>query len=1850
MKDPIKIIHKFKNNNRRIQYHIYIFVGSLVNEEILKILESIKNKDFYNTMINLSKKNYKLLEDYYGEYWYKFFFVNRHIKNQISNILKNNTKKKMIINKFGKDWFSKHFETIILSKIEFSFASNYYSYLLARKKIKTKTRKVGMDFRTYKEQGSLDENMATKYNVTGGGETDEIIDILDEEITKETDDETEKVISDEDLDDEVVEDFDLDELTKLYSMTDIESSKMITETSKLIGNAINDKNWEKKVEKTEQKYNDELDAIPYDTKLEDIFKKIYITNEYIFKDDTIKNMKNKIAISIPLNPKYNSSLKLLPEYQYFWSEYKIKNNIDRVMIGQKWIHRNELLKIDIRPNENLKVYENLRDALAYLKDSFGFKIKRDDDETNIISDYNDYITNNEIYMIDILNELGVNYKTEAEHKRNLYDVYVKIYFPLITYERFEFIYTLLNGDQEKEVSNNMNIYGIIKNDMKLEREIYLTVEKAKHELSKDGKLFSQYNKLFNPNYIIQSIIHVNINDPKNITGTVSDEKINLYRIFDNFVVDNSYPFIQYQTLGSQITYKFYNKTDQLVDRITMKKWFESAPYGLSFRVMIEDGKYISIGLHVNGRIEYKITWKEVNKATVDNINDSYKYVKNLLNKINSKNKKVKIIIPKDERFKYAFINTIQKFSLPEKFQINHNVLSDFSRLFFPYIALVIEPKKRISKKYITKGKTSKYGTYLRYKRITKYENRTRMHLRILYFLRNYELSDKELINEIAKQFNITDEVAAKELDYAREKYGKAVKKSKKMLKKLKTLPKSKPPGIGIDIQGRNRENYKIRITGARSKFQLSQIVLFMKVLIYLYSEIYLYKRPKYQKLKDTLKVLNKIAKRRHKVNDFIKYDSSVKAVKAITALDKKRLGFKPEQGQNQWTRSCQNSGNDKRRRPMVYQESQLSNLVKKGYQLNKETGFYEKTVTLETKGKKYQVKLRAVKLSGDESTFNYYTCDPSENKKHMYIGFLSRGENPSDLCMPCCFKKDQYISNNKKKQLYYKKCIGTKLADEKIEKIVSKNLGDKIYILQETNKIQEGRFIYLPKYLNRFFNVIWKNDYKIKSHYLTESKSGYFFKYTVKHQYYNYLAAIGNIYDVTIDHIKQQLIQTLENDKTNQIYTYLNNGDISISFGDVSNFINYLKTSTYLEYDIIGELLSIPGVISKNGFVPYILEKRVFVKRRALEKEVIKERYYLNCANIENNFMINDVDKDIIIIIKDKKYYFPIYRVRKDPKKDKQIKLEKKLSYHNEEHKNIIDELKKYFSRSCLNNVINEINKSGKLEAKPLIQILSQKNITIISQIVDNRNKCRYLQLKNSLFLPVKPSGIWYQNKFVHSDKIENKKLLNLKSSIKELEKIEKLLKLDYIPKYVYYNKKDNNKLTIISILLKNDMSIPIKKDIITTNAVKKLGISYQFQSLDETVDYAILHQSKQFGERNLRVKTHLYNSEGYNLYRLELSLYLDNDIDLKEKVINIVRNDNIKIKIKKEELRKILFGIIDTKLAKNIKLSGKGKKKSFATIVKNILNMSDYQISNLRDYCYVNTSKDKCNSHPHCIWSNNTCNFQFTESMAIEYVNRVMEEFIQDRIKFKEIIQEESYYVSDIVNHLEYTYRENQKIITTSNITISTVLLDLFGKDKIPKIGKKQFKFKKEEDIEEIEHELIELGRQLIQPIIPNQDSILRAYVNCYYWLNNPLYDTKSRNLGYNSVLQTQITYQFKAHLIDFIQNNKDNKELSKYLSRYYKTENFFNSAINKFRKTSINTDGKIELLVLSYIFPYPIVVYDNFGNVKYIFLNGSITVNDKSIKLFTKEDKLTSTIFLKYDFEGSNIIPVNIYSIYYL
>jgi len=1811
---PIKIIHKFKNNNRRIQYIQYIFIGPNVDDEIYDILDSIKNKNFYDTLDSLSKNKLDRLQNYYGDKWYTCFFNRYHLADQFSNILKNAQKKKTLETKMGKEWVSYHLSSPLLRRINYSFASTYYDYLLARNKIKTAVRKVDMDFRTYAVE------------MVGGGNEDDSPE-EDNQLDKELDEEENEVIKTlEDLDDEVADDFNLEELTKLYSMDVIETDKNIKDTAKLISEATNNKSFVRNMDKIELEFNNKLDDATYDIKLEDVFAKVFVKEQFIFYDDNINTIRNKIAVSIPLSDKFGDGIKLLPEYMYFWTEYNHNNTLDRVMLGQKWIRRNEMVMIDIKPNENLSVYENLRNNLSYLKDSFGVKIKREDDEYNILRDYENFMTNNEIYMLDIVNELGLNYNSDAEKKKNMYEVYTNIYFPMISFERFEMIIDLLNSRNMKELDRNTNSFGIIRNDMMMEKQIYTIVEETKNATGTFGKNFE-------PNYVIQSIIHVNLNNPKNLTGTVSQEKYNLYKIFDNFIVSEEYPFIQYQTPDSQLTYKFYTKTKKIDDMEILSKWFENAPYGISFKIKMKEieNKYISISLNEIGRLEYKVTWKEEDMATMESIKTSYSYVNNLLLKINSENKKIKFILPEEESYKYAFINTIQKFSLPEKYKINHNDLSDFARFFYTYIALVIEPRKRVSKTSSAES-FSKFGTYLRYKRISNYENKNKMHMRMLYFLRNFEIGDKELIDEIAKQFNITQEAAAEELDIVKKKYGKVLGKSRKA-GKLKSLPKAKPPGIGIDIQGRTSDNYKVRITGARSKEQLDEIVSFIRVLIYLYVETYLIKNNKYMKIRETLTKLNKIAKRRHKVNDMVDYEVGASAVKMATALDKKRLGFKPEEGQNQWTRSCQNSGEDKKRRPLIISSNDTKELLKRGYKLNSKTNTYEKTSVIVDKGKKKTVTVKAIKLPGENGLYNYYTCDPDDNNEHCYIGFLSKSNNPNDLCMPCCFKKDQELSANKKKKEYFLECLGQKKSESKEE--VKEEVGDKVYILQDTNKVQDGRFIFLPKHLNQLFNSIWKHNYTIKNHYLVESTTGYYFKYTVRHNHYHFLAAMASVFNKTIEELKIIAIKTLEKDTNNMIFTYLNNGDIRSMFTDRDSMIEHIKNNNYLEYDILGELLSIPGVLTEKGLFYVVFDKKIKIIKKSLEKDVMVENYYLQCLNYENHNDINE-DRDFVVMIKDGKYYFPIYNVKK-AKTDKKIILSKTINNKSD----VFKELKHYYNMSCVDSFIYHTSESFNITAKMIHKIFPD----IKKQIIDMRNKVRYVVLKDGMILPVKPSGVIMGVNISSIENLRQADMMNLSEMIKALKYIHnKEPSFNYVPKLVNYNNTNKKgEVNCISILLMNNMIVPIRNEYMDPKQFKKYGLGYEYQSMEEVIDSMITKNEIPFDERSVNVKNRMYRNEAYNLLRLELSIYLMNNISLRNTIIGIVHNDKMDKKHKRRELINIMLEIIEKK-----------SKNPFVEIIKELPKLENYSISNVREYCSVNRSKDKCDMNMHCAFINNNCIFVLYKNDMMANINRLVEELVMDGIKFKEIVMEDNYYVSDIVDYTQFSDRKNQKIIKTSNFNIKKIMADLFGKDSIPQLGKRRTSKNEITVIDNIP-EMIELGKQMIQEIVSNKNSVIRAYVNSYYWLHNTLYDKETRNLGYESEMQDRLTNLFKANMIDYVANNTTNENFKNDLHKIApnfelsKDVNIFKSSLSAFRKNNFNTDGLFELLVLSYMFPYPIVVFDNYNAVKYIFSSGLVSVNDKTTAKYLQTSEQSKTIFLKFDYEGTNKIPKKIYSIYY-
>ena len=174
----------------------------------------------------------------------------------------------------------------------------------------------------------------------------------------------------------------------------------------------------------------------------------------------------------------------------------------------------------------------------------------------------------------------------------------------------------------------------------------------------------------------------------------------------------------------------------------------------------------------------------------------------------------------------------------------------------------------------------------------------------------------------------------------------------------------------------------------RSKDQLYKIINFIKILLHIYVEIYIKKNKEYIYISEKLKQFTFIAKRRGIVDTYVDTTSSILSIKQITKLDKARLGYKPEKGQHQWSRICQNSGT-KIRRPEVYTDSNLDDLINQGYIYNKETNDYEKVYTTDNTS----YVLRALKLADDDGTSKYYICNPETNKEYKYVGFLSKSSH-----------------------------------------------------------------------------------------------------------------------------------------------------------------------------------------------------------------------------------------------------------------------------------------------------------------------------------------------------------------------------------------------------------------------------------------------------------------------------------------------------------------------------------------------------------------------------------------------------------------------------------------------------------------------------------------------------------------------------------------------------------------------------------------------------------------------------------------------------------------------------------------
>lgn len=1919
MDDPIKIIHRFKNNNKRIQYHVYIFVGDTMSNACAHVLEKIKKMDLYTTFVSLEEKENNILIKNYGEYWYQKFFISHHINSTIKTIIKNNQKMSEIKKIYGNEWVESHI--LNYRKRSKSPLHDYEAHIKDQRQRKTLKRKLidhrtdedVLDYRSTKKTLSVTNSGDEESNMSGGtleAQMPEWKNMLLPEITgvyhqknifqqsftggadgvDEEDTETADIggifvnpdTDEEETNEEKLEVFEqlieeeTQDVTNIFR--DLENTdENIKKTTKDIINAVSQKTYDT-IHKKVIEFDQAQDMNVSDELLENVFAKNYVKHMYIYSDDTIKTIKQKICCSFKNNAKYGNNAYIIPSYQYLWTEYNFKGSRKHIMLGQKWLIKNDIITLDVVPNANIRMYEDLRGGLRALRDNmkrYG-KIKREDDENDIFSDYMDYVTNNEIFMVDIYNELGINYEPNAEELRNVSDTFIKIYFPKLLVDDIQSILEILNektsSAKKNQESNKLNtVFENIMNDLIVETEIMKDVELVKKNNAKE------YQKMFGENNVIQTVIRTYLVE--------NYASIDLFRIFDNFILDLDYPFVQFQQADSIPKYKYFEdfiyKSEK---KENIARWFENAPYGLSFKIKMAENKYLSINVSENGRLDYKMMWKEEDGMILQNINTTYKYAISLVKKINKENEKynIKFKIPAENDFSFAFVSTNQRFELPNNYTINHNDLSEFCRYCFPYVSLVIDPRKRKSQGKKNSGaEKSKFGTYLRYKRVSKYDNKIKLEHRIIYFLKNYDYNDKSLADEISREFNITEEQAFAEIKNVRDR-NPNLKKSRKVLKKLENIPKYKAPGVSVDIQGKSRTKYKVKIAGAKDQYQLEQISTFIKILIYMYVDIYLNKNPDRQKTKEKLKKLTKIAKRRHKVDEIDLHETDTKSIKQITLLDSRRLkGSKKDD--EMWPRQCQNSGNDNMRRPQQFLTE--DELLRMGYKKVDELNgikyeHYARTVTIDDEGKKKTVTLRAVKLPLDETGENYvfYTCSPEENGKHMYVGFLSKSKSREEIPRPCCFIKDHFFSRNDEIRNYHLQSIG--IFDKASD---NKTVGDTMYILQDTNKLQGNRFSFLPKYLDIFFNQMPGNKLNMKNHYLMTT-DGYFLKYGVSAEKNKYIETIAVLFDYNAEQIKQKIITSLNNDKGEKIFTSLNNGDIIVRFKTIENYIKYITENEYLGHKYLCDLLSIPGVITKNGINVLMLKKSIKVVHDKFEKEKVIINYHIVCNNQENIDMLKNPQKDTVILVKEKRTIYPIIFLKKYSEAERDIDIQK-IFYYGESSDNIIHRFFDYYELNCQQeyHVLVKDDVNGLFNAKETAKILMTlpQEYHPSKQFVDGRFKCRYLALNNKLLLPVYPSGTLYHIDIGH--KLDNN-ILDYDTTFKLLKDVHKISNkiLNTAPVGVLFSEKKNKKYNVVAIITGNYEYVPVKEIVLTAEYISKEGLLVQNQPSDDIIDEEIEKSGNKYhiDDRIYYVKKNDYDNEMYNLFRLNLSNFL-NEIPegktFRSTIDLIVSNTGLNKKQKRFLIKKLLYQSIDKGLHKTYSdaankylsvdiINDSGVHIMNNTISKMKINdkwinvtdtnkQIDYPkitLDNNREICSY-FGQPQCKNYHYCCWKNNSCLFGLKENLIVRFVNKVTEELIQADANYYEIMHLKGYSVQDIRNKNIYSERVGEKVIVSTGANLEKLFSGIFGKDNIPKIGKRRdlVSFYQDYDALNKENKYKSIPGWYVQNIIDNNNTIFRAFANCYYWLMHPYNDPEYRNIGYYSSLQTELANIYKSQTIDWLMLPENNEHIETIIEwiKYGKFETF---VIKLSQEIGTVTNCIVELFVLSKI--YETIVFVHNKNYELIMVfhpsDGYIYRNNDIIDAIDvqKYDSYKKTVHIKFNYGTNSNIPERIEVLY--
>lgn len=1297
--------------------------------------------------------------------------------------------------------------------------------------------------------------------------------------------------------------------------------------------------------------------------LKDSFAKLFIYDTEIMSNDNIELISKKIcnSISIEIDQKI---IFFIPSRLYLWAS-NLKTSFSITNENSKE------LAIPIF-NENKQNYQS------------NFK-----NNTNIILNDITDIYNYDIFFIDIYTSIYYYIKKNTNLKL-LQDNFIKIYFSTSIKHLNDIILYLQNKNKNYDIKNNILLS--IKNELKYNKKIYDLLDNIKYQNSK--------------NIHITHVIFISfINN--------SNNQINLKNIFNFLKLDKNIVYSKLLDIDNKLYYKVLKSFNE---QSKIDIWNNLTQYGITLKYFFNN-RFVTINILRTGLLEMKLQWKETDNTKLLDIDKYKSLLNNVLQKIN---KECDISLSNISDIQIKFINTIQQFHLPEK--INHNKFSYFIRLFHPIFSLIIDPEKR--KTQIFTNESSKWGTYLRYKKISNYDNELIIFKKILYYFRNFNIQNNDLIEIICKEFNLSEKFAIELIEKTKKKYTFYI--SKFNTNKKKNFDKNNvqlhKKGIEVAIQGKEIDKYKIRIEGSRSFYEINKITEYINKIIFIYCSLYIKNNSKYKFILDELKNITHIPKRKYEVLEFEEKEIS-QNYKILNEMKNKDSRINTKNTESRYSRECQNSG-DKIRRPIqITNENELVNKYK--YKYNNKLDVFEKKINND-------ITLYALKQIVNNNIL-YYICDEKLHKDRKYIGILSKRKNN----LPCCFIKNQLHSKNKvinenfKASLFPKNNIDKTSINPTLNDFNKENIK---YIRKLKNIIQDQRFFELPLILYNFFNKILNTQYK-------------FYLYGVNKDMH--ILEVLNLY-LNKNNIFEDVKFKIKS-ITNEIFFSLNNGKIYRQFKNINNFIKNINENINYEHCI--DLFSIL----------YNYNIIIIFKINNINDYTIKHTNFFN-QEFNTIFLYNDgislnTFYPIIIIHKNKiiKNYFiqnndfiNFYNIVNDSNRiDYQfyIKNNIKIKYQIINEKKLVDfyitndnfPIPAFDDTPVYNLPFSK--KYNVFTLKEFEHFIKKYSFFKINSYIyqDNYIIGIYVNVFNKLynifkFIKVKKQKISkYSNYFPLQKYIEIEKISSKYNLFKfNINKYKIKNEMYYVYKYLFSINAKKYRNKIYQLCQNYDETLLYKYIILINKSFIKIQkINYNkwcFKNIQDIIDYSFISYLDKINNNNL----YLFNNklilplDLYNIFIKNILYQLLYDIKINNEILNINDMfiskiiDNTKILIQDNEILFFKdFKIIQKKMDEN---KNKNENSDFIKINKHIIHQpiknDNYAI--IRAFVnalYFNLYIDKIKNYYIC---NIGYYSKFQQNITLFYIGEIIKFGLDniDLLKVDDNIFYNLYYNNNISKH----------------------------------------------------------------------------------------------------------------------------------------------------------------------------------------------------------------------------------------